>query len=73
MSLFSDIIGELFVQLLWDKVVKPIFFFTGFGLRVLFNFKKESHLSIRNKQSNSKVGFFFVLLILLSYIVFKYI
>jgi hypothetical protein len=59
MSLIADIIGEIFVQIIWDKIIRPIFFFSGVGLRLCLKFKRTPYSEIYKKEDNSVIGFFF--------------
>lgn len=59
MSIFEEIIGEIFVQTIWSKIIKPFFVLSGAGLRLLFNFNKTPRQTILDKDNNGVIGFLF--------------
>ena len=59
MSLLSDVIGEFLGQIFWDKMIRPILFYTGAGIRFICYFGKKKITEIRNMQYNSFIGFLF--------------
>ena len=66
MSVFEEIIGEFFVQIIWTKIILPFFVLSGAGLRLLVNFKKTSRQEILDKDNNGFIGFVFWLIAILS-------
>ncbi len=71
MSLLTDIIGDFFVQIVWDKIIRPIFFYTGVGLRLVFNFQRTTYAEICKKDNNSIIGLLFLVVALFAFIGIK--
>ncbi len=71
MSLIVDIMGEVFVQIIWDKIIRPIFFFSGVGLRLSLNFKRTPYAEIYKKENNSVIGFFFWVFAIMAFFIIR--
>ena len=71
MSLFEEIIAEIFVEIIWEKIIKSIFYFTGVGLRLVFNFKRLTYADIRKKDNNSIIGFIFLAIVITAFFVIR--
>ena len=71
MSLFEEIIAEIFVEIIWEKIIKPIFYFTGVTLRLVLNFNRLTYTDIRKKGNNSIIGFIFLAIVLTAFFVIR--
>ena len=71
MSLLAEIIGEFFVQIVWNKIIRPVFFFAGVGLRLVFNFNRMTYAEIYRKDNNSIIGYLFLIVAIVMFFFIK--
>ena len=69
-DIIGEVFGEIFVTIIWQKIILPFFHYSGFGLRLLFNFKgTPKDVIFKHKEFNSFIGFFFWVTTILTIII----
>ena len=54
-----ELIGEFFGEIVIDKLIRPIFYYTGVGLRRLYYRKNKTLDEIKKRPGNTTYGVFF--------------
>ena len=69
-DIIVEIFGEIFVTIIWRKIILPFFQLSGYGLRLLFNFKGTTKDKIySSKDFNAFIGVFFWVATILTIII----
>jgi succinate dehydrogenase/fumarate reductase cytochrome b subunit len=72
-NIIGDVVGEIFVKVIWRGMIVPFFQYSGVGLRMVLNFHGKTKEKIAlNKSYNAFLGVLFwsivILIIIIVYI-----
>lgn len=55
-SIFEGLIGEIFNELLWKKILKPFFFYFGVALLMMINLFRKNRIDPYKQANTSAIG-----------------
>ncbi|MFL5751889.1 MAG: hypothetical protein ACJ76F_00660 [Bacteroidia bacterium] len=68
----AEVLGEIFLKLIWKYMLRPVFFYSGFALQILFNLFRKVKADPNTKASNTAVGIITWCILIATSLILKY-